>query len=82
MDYYYVSKKTLYNGEHEIHKLSCYRLPSENDRILLGYLENGIKAVEKARTMYKKVNACFNCCNEYHSCSESEKADTSIHNSV
>jgi hypothetical protein len=67
MDYYYISKKTQFNGEHEIHKLSCYRLPAEGDRILLGYLNSGKEAMKKGLELFPKVNACFNCCNEYHS---------------
>jgi hypothetical protein len=78
MNYYYVSKRPLFNGEHEVHKLSCYRLPAENERVLLGYLKNGTEAVAKAKTMYKKVNACFNCCNEYHSCDISIDEDSTI----
>jgi hypothetical protein len=66
MEYYYISKKPLYTGEYEIHKSSCYRLPSEGNRILLGYLGSGNDAIGKAREMFGKVNACFNCCNEYH----------------
>lgn len=66
MDYYYLSTKPLYTGEYEIHKSSCYRLPSEENRVLLGYLASGIEAVKKAREIYQKVNACFNCCNEFH----------------
>jgi hypothetical protein len=66
MDYYYICKKPLYTGEHEIHKSSCYRLPSEENRILLGYLSSGYEAIQKAKEVYRKVNACFNCCNEFH----------------
>lgn len=53
-------------GEHEVHASSCRYLPSEENRIYLGFFANGREAVREARKYYSNVDGCFFCCPEAH----------------
>jgi hypothetical protein len=65
---YYLNKNPQNNGDHEVHKESCYWLPSSTNRIFIGVFSNGIAAVRHAKAMYPtaKIDGCVHCCNEAH----------------
>ncbi len=66
MDYYYVNKNAQATGEHEVHKSSCSYLPSESNRIGLGYYATCAEAVKKAKEYYSNVDGCYYCCPTCH----------------
>jgi len=66
MDLYYVNKNPQPNGDHEVHKKWCGFLPSEENRIYLGFFDNCHAAVRKAKEYFSKVNGCFFCCKDCH----------------
>lgn len=63
---YYVNKNAQTNGDHEVHKLECSRLPKEENRIYLGEYTNCRPAVAKAKEIYPKANGCSICSRDCH----------------
>ena len=57
--FYYVNKIAQPTGEHEMHVSSCRYLPSEKNRIYLGYFTNSGDAVKAAKSYYSNVDGCF-----------------------
>lgn len=53
-------------GEHEVHKLGCRYLPSEENRLFLGIFSNSSEAIREAKKRYYNVDGCFYCCPESH----------------
>ena len=53
---YYVNKKAQSNGDHEVHKESCFYLPSPLNRIDLGEHQNCSTAVTEAKKHFKQSN--------------------------
>ncbi len=68
MPEYYLNKNAQDTGEHEVHQLSCIRLPEPENRLLLGIFSNCKEAVKAAKdnTDYSNVDGCFYCANECH----------------
>jgi hypothetical protein len=66
MDYYYVNKNSQLNGDHEVHKSNCIYLPSELNRLGLGYFSNCQDAVREAKKYYVQCNGCYYCCPSCH----------------
>ena len=64
--YYYVNKVAQSNGDHEVHASGCSHMPSESNRISLGYHNSCWEAVEEARKHYKQVNGCVHCSKACH----------------
>lgn len=64
--FYYVNKNAQATGEHEVHASGCKYLPSEENRIYLGFLTNGRDAIREAKKYYSNVDGCFFCCPESH----------------
>lgn len=62
MDFYYVDKVALKNGDHEVHKSSCRFVPDEKDRIFLGYFGSCKDAALEAKRYFKQCNGCYHCC--------------------
>jgi hypothetical protein len=58
---YYLSKKTLETGEHEMHTSSCVILPDPNDRIYLGIFYNCQDALREAKRYFDDVDGCSFC---------------------
>ena len=52
--YYYVNKLTTGNPNfnHEVHKSTCYYLPSESNRIYLGCFGSCLDAIREAKKYY------------------------------
>ena len=66
MTFYYVNKNAQIDGTHEVHSQDCIYLPDVNNRIYLGYFNNGKEAVKEARNYYYNVDGCYFCCREAH----------------
>lgn len=62
MDLYYVHDGVDNEGQHEVHKDSCFKLP--NDKTYLGYYSNSKDAVAKAKTIYINSDGCCHCCKD------------------
>lgn len=58
---YYVNQNAQNNGDHEVHKGSCPRLPSPLNRKYLGEFTNCTDAVREARSHYSQVDGCAIC---------------------
>lgn len=65
-NFYYVNKVAQPTGEHEVHKLGCRYLPSEENRLFLGIFSNSSEAIREAKKHYYNVDGCFYCCPESH----------------
>ncbi len=63
---YYVNKNQQTNGDHEVHKEDCTRLPNRENRIDLGNHSSCQSAVSKAKEYYTQVNGCYYCSNPCH----------------
>ncbi|HCG63238.1 MAG TPA: hypothetical protein DEZ27_05400 [Sphaerochaeta sp.] len=63
---YYVNKNAQVNGDHEVHREDCAKLPLSENRIYLGAHEDCFAAVVKARTYYSQVDGCKICCYSCH----------------
>lgn len=63
---YYVNSNAQDNGDHEVHKEICNRLPKAENRIYLGDYQLCAPAVEKAKLLYSQSNGCFYCSFECH----------------
>ena len=66
--HYYVNKLTTTNPNfnHEVHKSACRYLPSEDNRVYLGYFNSTAEAMLKAKMYYLNVDGCAVCCPECH----------------
>lgn len=47
--FYYVNKNAQATGEHEVHASGCKYLPSEENRIYLGFFTNSRDAIREAK---------------------------------
>jgi hypothetical protein len=66
MDFYYVNKNKQANGDHEVHKSSCNYLPTDSNRMYLGYFSTCQEAVREAKKTYPQSNGCYYCCYACH----------------
>ncbi len=64
--YYYVNKSAQSNGDHEVHVSGCSYMPSDANRIYLGYFSSCRDAVSEAKKHFKQVNGCYYCSGECH----------------
>jgi hypothetical protein len=62
MDYYFVNKEALENGDHEIHSGGCRRCSSDRNRIYLGFFLDCGDALTIAGRFYDRVILCRLCC--------------------
>jgi len=63
---YYVNKNAQSNGDHEVHKENCDKLPELQNRIYLGDFSNCLSALKKAQEHYEQVDGCYYCSQECH----------------
>lgn len=61
MDSYYVNKNAQPNGDHEVHKSSCNRLPELQHRMYLGQFSTCEEAVREAKKTYPTADGCYYC---------------------
>ncbi len=63
---YYVNTNPQANGDHEVHKDGCSRMPEPANRLYLGDFSNCRDAVQAAKKHYAKSDGCYYCSNECH----------------
>lgn len=61
---YYVNNEQQTNGDHEVHRDDCLRLPS--NKHFLGEYSNCADAVKAAKKIYPRSNGCYWCSKECH----------------
>ncbi len=66
MDKYFVNKQQQSNGEHEVHKEGCSKMPIDKDRKFLGFFNRCKDAVSEALKEYPTANGCFECIPDCH----------------
>lgn len=66
MQYYLVNKNAQSNGDNEVHRNDCQRLPYLENRVQLGLHYSCKSAVRKAKEMGYNANGCKYCCEECH----------------
>lgn len=66
MPIYYVNKKEQENGDHEVHKSTCHKLPGKENQQYLGYFTDCHDAVREAKEYYSQSNGCIHCCPDCH----------------
>ena len=63
---YYVNKNAQSNWDHEVHELTCNKLPLKENRIYLWDFDSCWPAKREAKKHYDKADGCFYCCNPCH----------------
>jgi len=63
---FYVNKNAQANGDHEVHRATCSRLPEAENRQYLGDYATSQEAVREAKKYYGRSNGCYYCCPETH----------------
>ena len=63
---YYVNDNAQSNGDHEVHRTSCYYYPQIVRKTYLGEFNSCAPAVAKAKTIYLKSNGCDTCSPNCH----------------
>jgi hypothetical protein len=64
---YYVNTNAQTNGDHEVHKEGCSRMPLITNRTYLGNFSNCRDAVIAAKKIYPTTaDGCYYCSNECH----------------
>lgn len=63
---YYVNKQAQANGDHEVHKETCWYLPAPHNRLDLGNCDSDQEALGKALRYYPKADGCKYCCPSIH----------------
>jgi hypothetical protein len=63
---YVVNKNAQPNGDHEVHKEGCSRLPFKENRLCLGSFRSCEPAVCEARKYYPQADGCFYCLKDCH----------------
>ena len=63
---YYVNRNAQENGDHEVHREGCNRLPNPANCISLGDFLVCHPAVAEARKYFEQVDGCFWCSRECH----------------
>ncbi len=66
MSLYYLNKNAQSNGDHEVHKSGCSRMPDTDNRIYLGDFASCSPAVTEAKKHYAQSNGCYYCANPCH----------------
>jgi hypothetical protein len=66
MSRYYVNKNAQSNGDHEVHKYECTRLPIEANRLYLGVYDSCAPAVKEAKKTYSTADGCYYCSSDCH----------------
>lgn len=62
---YYVNNEAQPEGDHEVHREDCHRMPT--DRKYLGDYSNCAPAVAEAKRTYPSADGCWHCSPECHS---------------
>lgn len=68
MTYYYVNKnrQTGSGYNHEVHKSGCPWMPTEVNRLYLGWFSSDQEALQAAKRHYPDADGCAYCCPSIH----------------
>jgi len=68
MPKFIVNTNAQSNGDHEVHNKTegCEYMPDPSNRKDLGWHDNCIQAVDKAKETYPSSNGCYYCANSCH----------------
>ncbi len=68
MEDFYLNKNKQANGDHEVHRSTCYWLPADINREYLGRFTSSFAAILQARAVHGawRINGCAHCCPESH----------------
>lgn len=66
MTEYIMNKNAQSNGDHEVHKITCHRLPLPENRLPLGDFSSCHGAVRKAKEYDPDADGCFYCSPDCH----------------
>lgn len=66
MYHYYVNDNGQSNGDHEVHRNTCYYFAQIASKTYLGYYNSAIPAVVEAKKHYSQSNGCAYCSPEAH----------------
>jgi len=66
MAVYIVNKNAQTNGDHEVHVITCERLPLKENRHHLGNFESCKEALVIAKGYNSEADGCAYCCHECH----------------
>ena len=64
--HYWVNSHAQSNGDHEVHKYGCNRMPDKKNLVDLGFHYSDYSALEAARKLYPKADGCWYCCPTIH----------------
>lgn len=65
--FYYADKEAYDDGDHEIHREDCPKLPAMERLVPIGEHRFGFQAMKEARKHFIQVNGCSDCMSFYHS---------------
>jgi hypothetical protein len=60
--HYYVNENAQWNGDHEVHEISCREGASLKNRLHLGAFDSCHGAVAEAKKTYPSADGCAFCC--------------------
>ena len=63
---YYMNKNSQTNGDHEVHKEGCNRMPLIQNRLFIGNFLSCRQAVAAAKRINPRADGCFYCSRECH----------------
>jgi hypothetical protein len=63
MPHYFINNHALPNGDHEVHRVGCARMPS--DKGYLGNFDSMTEAMIEARKEFWHSNSCVHCGGEH-----------------
>lgn len=66
MALYYMNDNAQWNGDHEVHRDTCHRLPAIHNRRSLGDHYGCYSAVALAKVYDPLADGCYYCSNECH----------------
>lgn len=68
MEDFYINKNEQPNGDHEVHRPTCYWMPSVLNREYLGRFAGSHGAILYAGILHPSwhINGCIHCCPESH----------------
>lgn len=65
MNFYYMNNNQQPNGDFEVHQFNCLHGARQENRLNLGYFNNGVAAVAAAKQKYphvaNRINGCYYC---------------------
>lgn len=66
MTNYVININSQTNGEHEVHKITCNKLPNPANRLYLGDFPTCYDAIREAKKYDPDADGCYYCSPECH----------------